>query len=381
MQGVTWHQMDHLPSHHSLGLDGAHGRIVAFEGDGENTVAKVVSKTPGRGVPMEYLSEMIVRDRCGCTEDNRIVPITRVIETPYVYAMVMPYMRHGDLFHLLRRICDREEAPMAPAQLDRICKDLVTAVCAMHLNNIAHRDIKDSNVLLADGYDGAYLCDMSLSTSLSHEASDHFVPYTCGYRPPEVLQYAKDFADALDWYASDIYVTGSVIAKCLMVCSGWWSRESPPRLLDFSGFANTTKLDQNTRDLVISMMDPTPAFRPRAYELLQRIRVPHPDGLRLQQMRPAGLNGEISRMCHKLRLEEGLCQVASDVFSVICSSTFPDAHIRAVLALAFAVKSCYSSDECTLLKRFPEIRPHLAAFIEIAARSPEMIRACHTSIC
>ena len=375
--------MNELPDNDSLGLDGAHGAIVLFED--RDAVAKVVAKKPGKGIPMEMLGELMVRDRCAQDRvQNNILPIVEVYETPDSYAMVMPYMAEGDLFQLLSRVQKKDEDSPPIEKVFAIVRDFLTAVCAMHVNSVAHRDIKDPNVLLKDDYSGALLCDMSLSTSLEHNTEDRFVPYTVGYRPPEVQRYERDFMDQLNWYQTDVHAAGAVVAKVLLSLSGRWNHPKPPTRKQFEALYPAAE-GSTIKDTVLSMMSVRPERRPSARDLLAAMNTSNAADIAVAMFVPRppphNIDKAILGAVRKMDFEECIAQVGSDILANIPESEFADHRVRAVLATALAAKSCYSLDESHVCKRFKGVLEHLQKFIDFAAGNPAIIRACHSSIC
>ena len=85
--------------------------------------------------------------------------------------------------------------------------DMLTALAHLHSNNIIHRDVKPSNLLLRSLEGPVFLSDFGISWSAEDPASEQAndkitdVGTTC-YRPPEILFGKKDYDYSLDMWAA-----------------------------------------------------------------------------------------------------------------------------------------------------------------------------------
>ena len=280
-----WFAVSKLPKSTRMGTEGAHGDVVLIgdlHGPDEcKTVAKVIKKQK-YSVTTEFYMELLAREYCcrsldqstGQSEDiltaNNIVPITAVYETPKKYAIIMPYLKDGDLWAYLNDYIDGDAAQLTIGQCANIINDMLIAVQCMHAHGIANRDIKDANVLLKPDCNGSMLCDMSLATPSKHNINDHFVPYTLGYRAPEVVYFSKAFNNTIDWFAADIYACGVVMLRMLLVLSGVWKESTaPPKsLLTDTDCAWLGPNGPKLKSLILGAMSDDAASRPKAHELL-----------------------------------------------------------------------------------------------------------------
>ncbi|KAG9228496.1 serine/threonine-protein kinase csk1 [Amylocarpus encephaloides] len=130
-----------------------------------------------------------------------------------------------------------------PESLIRVCfHDLLSALAYLHSNNIIHRDVKPSNVLLSSPTGPAYLADFGTSWhptfSLNDEPADYKVievGTTC-YRAPETLFGNRSYNASLDMWA-----TGTMLAECL--------RKPPKPLFE----SRDTSEDGNQLGLILSI--------------------------------------------------------------------------------------------------------------------------------
>jgi serine/threonine protein kinase len=131
---------------------------------------------------------------------RHVVPILEVGES----YLVMPYYPHGSLAQRLR-----ERRALTLGATVRLAAELGRGLDALHAHGILHRDVKPSNVLLAD--DGtAALSDFGLarasdSTRITHDGQLVGTPH---YLAPELIEGAEASG------ASDLYALGCLLYEC-----------------------------------------------------------------------------------------------------------------------------------------------------------------------
>jgi serine/threonine protein kinase len=330
-------------------------------------------------MPYELLLELIVRDRCG--DVPYIVPIVETIITPTKYAIVMPYLKDGDLWQLIKQVCEGTMEPISREAIRHIVRDLLCAVAHMHKCRIAHRDIKDANVLIKPNGTGCMLCDFSLSSYLKHVSGDRFVPFTEGYRPPEVLAYAKRFEGDLDLFAADVYVTGCIIAKLIMVMAKEWVIwDTIPGRCDVE--ESTVLQDPSNKhiyDAVLWMMETKPQSRPTADDILRAICSSSDQVPPAYIKRPKPQIPELIVQAARV-LAFGLttATIATELFNA--TSRYSDFYTdkqRALLSTAMAAKITGVQDEWATLSRFPSVRSRMKEFENTLLHDPQMLSALH----
>lgn len=382
MAGIVVTDLPQLPPHKDTEKGGAHGEIVQFDDDGN--IGKVFRKEVNGGVCMEAVMEIVARDRCGNDPStSKIVPILAVHNTPDSIAVVMPKVGAMDLFDLVASILggDMQIPPMGT--VCNIVRDIVTAVCVMHINGMMNRDIKDANFLIKDDGSGALLCDFTLSTVFQHVCGDPFVPYTVNYRPPEVARYAKHKEEQLDLFACDMYVLGMIIARFLMVVRGNWNKK-PHIMPKLSDVEKSTSFGGTVRDMILRMMHPTPSERPTARQVLEGMAWFMPGGYSLPrpyECRPkADIPERVSDLVGSLCGGMDVAVIATDVLNSIGEIEGMSQKRKILMCVALAMKLCENLNEIDLLKGSSCYEKVLSDFADRFLHSPEAISALHRCI-
>jgi len=116
--------------------------------------------------------------------------------------MVFEYMDHD-----LTGLADRPGIRFTVPQIKCYMKQLLTGLTYCHLNNILHRDIKGSNLLI-DNQGVLKLADFGLARPCVLENSKSLTNrvITLWYRPPELLLGTQTYGPAVDmWSAGCIF--------------------------------------------------------------------------------------------------------------------------------------------------------------------------------
>ena len=146
--------------------------------------------------------------RAAAIEHPSIVPIHEAGDAAGVLYIAMRYVRGTDLGAVLHH-----ESRLTPERALALLGGIADALDAAHSRGLVHRDVKPSNVLVAEAIAGehAYLTDFGLAKDLSAAsltASDHFLG-TVDYVAPERIE-----GHDVDSRA-DVYALGAVLFECL----------------------------------------------------------------------------------------------------------------------------------------------------------------------
>jgi serine/threonine protein kinase len=139
-------------------------------------------------------------------ESRHVVPILEVGEESGRVYLVMPYFAAGSL---ARRV--EATGRLSPDEAIDLAAQLGRGLDTLHEHGILHRDVKPSNVLLAD--DGtAALADFGLAraTDSTRITRDGQLVGTLHYLAPELIEGA----DATR--ASDLYALGCLLYECVV---------------------------------------------------------------------------------------------------------------------------------------------------------------------
>ncbi|XP_010523357.2 PREDICTED: cyclin-dependent kinase C-1-like, partial [Tarenaya hassleriana] len=120
--------------------------------------------------------------------------------------MVFEYMDHD-----LTGLADRPGLRFTVPQIKCYMKQLLTGLHYCHVNQVLHRDIKGSNLLI-DNEGNLKLADFGLARSFSHDHTGNLTNrvITLWYRPPELLLGATKYGPAIDMWS-----VGCIFAELL----------------------------------------------------------------------------------------------------------------------------------------------------------------------
>ena len=181
--------------------EGALGLVYeALDDEGAAVAVKVLR--PERAADADARARFVREARlAGRIQSRHVVPVLEVAET----YLVLPFYPRGSLARLLR-----EEGKLGLDQSVRLAAELGRGLDALHEHGILHRDVKPSNVLLAE--DGtAALADFGLarasdSTRITHDGQLVGTPH---YLAPELIEGAEATR------ASDVYALGCLLYECV----------------------------------------------------------------------------------------------------------------------------------------------------------------------
>jgi predicted Ser/Thr protein kinase len=140
----------------------------------------------------------------GRLDDPHIVPIYDVGEIDGRLYVTMRMINGTNLQTLL------DAGPLEPAPAVHIIEQIASALHCAHQAGLVHRDVKPSNILLADN-DFAYLIDFGIARGASDTAltSANTTVGTWAYMAPERFSTGKSEP------ASDVYALACVLYQCL----------------------------------------------------------------------------------------------------------------------------------------------------------------------
>ncbi|KAK4790566.1 hypothetical protein SAY86_017870 [Trapa natans] len=120
--------------------------------------------------------------------------------------MVFEYMDHD-----LTGLADRPGMRFSVPQIKCYMKQLLTGLHYCHINQVLHRDIKGSNLLI-DNEGNLKLADFGLARSFSNDHNANLTNrvITLWYRPPELLLGATKYGPAVDMWS-----VGCIFAELL----------------------------------------------------------------------------------------------------------------------------------------------------------------------
>ncbi len=184
----------------------------------------------------------------------RVIEVSAAGDTPYIVSEYVEGLTLRDRIH--------DGGPLPEASLTAIAVGVATALAAIHLSGVLHRDLKPDNVLLSN--EGPKVIDFGIART--HDMSltkTGAMMGTFGYMAPEVLSgdRATEAADVFAWGALVVYAA---------------SGTEPFRGTTIGEVAHRTTtlhpdlsvLPSAMRPLVAAALAKDPRLRPSALELL-----------------------------------------------------------------------------------------------------------------
>jgi serine/threonine protein kinase len=141
-----------------------------------------------------------------------IISVYSQFASAHFWFLVLEYCEGGSLSELIEK-----EAPMSPASLLLLSRQMLSAMSYLHASHFAHRDIKPANILI-DKYGRPKLADFGFASSNLQRDSK-----ICGslpYQAPELI----NFIPGTDPVAADIWALGVTFYRMAFGQLPWHSR-------------------------------------------------------------------------------------------------------------------------------------------------------------
>jgi hypothetical protein len=178
--------------------DGPQGRVEQVRLRGEGQGASLVRKR----IPWELANPVVWAATMGA--DEPLLPqVECLYRMPDGLVVLYDYVEGQTLEERVTTA-----GPLGAERAARLMADLCRAVGVLHARGVVHRDVKPSNVVLAD--DGAHLIDLGIARLHSADAlRDTTTLGTMGYAAPEQFGFGQTDA------RSDVYALGRVLQFAL----------------------------------------------------------------------------------------------------------------------------------------------------------------------
>ena len=140
-----------------------------------------------------------------CNEDNQIINLVLFTE----------YFPEGDLNKLIKERI-KENKPWTEEELLNYCKQLISALEFLEINEIAHRDIKPGNILVSNNGQTLKISDFGDSKKITDD--EFSIVGTPAYLSPTVREAYRNWQEGIrvpyihhDPYKSDVFSLGLVL--------------------------------------------------------------------------------------------------------------------------------------------------------------------------
>jgi len=168
-----------------------------------------------------------------------------------------------------RTLRDRiNDGPLSPDEVRPLGAHLAEALAYVHANEIVHRDVKPSNILL-DGEDTAYLADFGLArlTGATRLTGTGEMMGTAAYLAPEQVRGREVDCPA------DVYALGLVLLECLTGRPEYQGSDVESAVARLHRPPNVPRdLPEDLARLLTRMTALTPRRRPTAAQCAQTLR-------------------------------------------------------------------------------------------------------------
>lgn len=160
-------------------------------GDNELFALKqILMENEKEGFPITAIREAMLLKKI---QNDNIINLIEIVTQEKNVFLVFEYMDH-DLCGLLSR-----QIKFSPAVIKYIIYSILKGTEYLHSNNILHRDLKSSNVLVSNKGD-IKIGDFGLARAFNPKINRHFTNrvVTLWYRSPELLLGASQYNSSVD---------------------------------------------------------------------------------------------------------------------------------------------------------------------------------------
>ena len=240
---------------------GVGGMGVVWEGWDERLERRVAVKRlrlpPGLSdVEAELANQRAMREAriTGRLHHRNAVAVFDVVDDEGTPSLIMQFLSSITLAAVLR-----DGGPLQLHEAAQVGAEVASALSAAHGLGIVHRDVKPSNILIADD-GGALISDFGISQALGDVTltATGLVHGTLAYLSPEVARGAAAN------FASDVFSLGATLYAALEGAPPFGSDQNPMALLHrvASGDFELPRQSGTITPLLLRMLSPEPSDRP-----------------------------------------------------------------------------------------------------------------------
>ena len=251
-KGTTLGRVGHYELLEEIGKGGMASVYKGLDTRTETVVAVKRVRTEGTDLDEKSIRrEIDIYTRLQEIPNDHLLEVKDIFRDPGSYALVTEFAEGGSLWDLMGGdISDEDRVPLDELTVKTISQEILDGLCALHENDIVHRDIKPQNILRCD--DVWKIADFGISKLMNNPVTGYTFQgaHTTPWAPPEQIEGAAAHPSA------DIYAWGRVTAFLLT--------------------AQTTKdavatVPQSWRDLLTPCTDINPENRPEVSCVLDEL--------------------------------------------------------------------------------------------------------------
>lgn len=231
---------------------GAYGKIMLAK-DKASAEKVVIKKIPQSTPARMITNEVRAGKTIGCHAN--VAGLLQYNEKPDFHFLVFQHIHGQDLFTYLERL---NFAPRTESEGRSIITQILNGLQHIHINNIAHRDIKLENILI-DNRGRVYVIDLGLCAFIEEGKLQRDWCGSDNYLAPEIVR-----RNPYNGYKADVFSTGVVLFALLF---GVFPFEN----LRVNGvqslrtlkvrFPSDVKVSSSAKDLLLKMLEDDPEKR------------------------------------------------------------------------------------------------------------------------
>eukprot|EP00123_Amoebidium_parasiticum_P012152 comp21156_c0_seq1/m.28648 comp21156_c0_seq1/g.28648 ORF comp21156_c0_seq1/g.28648 comp21156_c0_seq1/m.28648 type:complete len:293 (-) comp21156_c0_seq1:373-1251(-) len=193
-----------------------------------------------------------------------LVGFVDAIWTPTTVTIIQEYVSGGDLVDMVM-----EDGPVTEQNAIECISQLLSALAHMHANGYVHGDVKGEHCVLTEDKSTLKLIDFGFASPVDKRSGNAYTQGTLPYTAPEIFaRRCQDLTKADIWAAGIVFFS--------MVTGGFPWEAAVPRDMDYASYTRGnmdgfSDMSPPLATVVRSMLNPDPAMRPTAEQVLNNL--------------------------------------------------------------------------------------------------------------